>query len=122
MLSEHHICILVPDFEVVFPYTVDQSARQRINKTIRTKQQYFVHFRAFGQDFHLNLSINTDAAANNQVIEHHSKGGVTRFLGKEQRHVTGHIVKNAESLVSLDHNAGMVGPYYLTCCNKRVFS
>ena len=99
---------LVPDFEITFPYNVDQYARQKLDAKIEREQHFYLHFRAFGQDFHLNVSLYANAAPSNQVIEHHSQEGVKRLIGKEAFHTTGQIVNDTDSWVTLDHSSGMV--------------
>ena len=68
-----------------------------------------MHFKAFGLDFHLNITRNTAIEPENQFIEHHDKDGLTkRMLGRHATYTTGKVVNDDKSVVALDHVAGMV--------------
>lgn len=88
---------------------MDRHARQKLGTKIDRERHFYIHFKAFGQDFHLNVSLYVNAAQNIQIIEHHSKEGIKRLIGMETTHTTGHIVNNTDSWVTIDHSSGMVG-------------
>ena len=101
----------VPDFEIVHPYTVDHKAHRskNANSNFHGEKPVYVHFKAFGLDFHLNITRNTAVEPENQFIEHHNKDGVTkRMLGRLATYTTGKVVNDEQSVVALDHAAGMV--------------
>ena len=88
---------------------MDEHALQRLEKNIDREKHFFLHFRAFGHHFHLNVSLYTSVAPGIQIIEQHSEEGIRRLPAVEVTHTTGHIVNDTNSWASLDHRSGMVG-------------
>ena len=90
---------------------MDQHARQRLDKKIDREKHFYLHFRAFGHQFHLNVSLYASIAPGIQIIEQHSEEGIRRLPAEEATHTTGHVVNDTNSWVTLDHRSGMVGIY-----------
>lgn len=93
---------------------MDEKGNKTGSKKAGSDGHFFFHFKAFGQDFHLNVSYNAAVSSVQQIIEHHSSKGVKRMVGKESLHATGHFVNDEQSLVTLDHSAGIVSAFRLT--------
>ena len=78
----------------------------------------YLNFNAFGEDFKLNVSTNKAVIPENQMIEHHSKEGVERLIGKEATYTIGEVMNSSDSLVALDHSVGMVRKNELLISSK----
>ncbi len=89
---------------------MDHNARRssEARNTLDDDTPMYLHFKAFGKDFHMQLKRNRDVAPESQVIEHHTKKGIQRLRGKPITISTGKIVQDPDSIVSLDHSAGLV--------------
>ena len=100
----------VPEYEIVHPYTVDHNARrsQNARKSLHHTKPMYVHFNAFGLDFHMNITLNKDLVPAEHFIEHHGVNGVKRIKGRAGTYSIGKVVSDTESNVALDHTSGMV--------------
>ena len=96
------------DFEVVFPYNVDETGNRVDKKKIHKENAIFLLFKAFGTNFHINASANRAVIHENQLIEHHTKSGIKRLIGKEATYTTGTVLNSDQSMVALEHSDGMV--------------
>lgn len=100
----------VPDYQIVHPYTVDKHAKRgsHVRRSLHHSDPMYIHFNAFGKDFHLKITENKDLVPDNQVIEHYTEDGVQRYRGNPGRYSTGTIVSNDDSNVAFDHTSGLV--------------
>ena len=113
----------VPEYEIVHPYTVDHNARrsQNARKRLHHTKPMYVHFNAFGLDFHMNITLNKDLVPAEHFIEHHGVNGVKRIKGRPGTYSIGKVVSDTESNVALDHTSGMVSLSLLFNLVPRVF-
>ena len=104
------VIFIVPKYEIVYPHNVDQNAKrsQNIRRNLHHSEPMYLHFNAFGKDFHLGVTENKDLVPDNQFIEHHSNDGVKRYKGSVGKYSTGKIVSDETSNVALDHTSGLV--------------
>ncbi len=100
----------VPEYDVVHPLTVDENAKRSPNaqQQLHDEKPVFIHFKAFGMDFHLRVNKNKNLVPVNQVIEHHSEDGITRIEGRQSTFSTGKVTNDVNSRVVLDHTSGLV--------------
>ncbi|XP_065062702.1 A disintegrin and metalloproteinase with thrombospondin motifs 6-like isoform X2 [Rhopilema esculentum] len=101
----------VPDYQVVHPYTVDHNAERssRARRSLHPSEPMFVHFKAFGLDFHINITMNKDIATENHFFEHHTENGIERLKGRANTLSKGKVVSDDLSNVALDHTSGLSG-------------
>eukprot|EP00112_Aurelia_sp_Birch-Aquarium-sp1_P018303 Seg435.13 transcript_id=Seg435.13/GoldUCD/mRNA.D3Y31 product="hypothetical protein" protein_id=Seg435.13/GoldUCD/D3Y31 len=114
----------VPAYETVHPFTVDENSKRSVNsrRSLHHTDPMFVHFTAFGFDFHLNLTLNKHLVPEGQVIEHHTNDGIKRYIGAPNTYSIGNVVSDDKSIVALDHSNGLVGIHRHTGCLRKKYS
>lgn len=113
----------VPDYHVTHPVQVDEHAafltrdlssgnrRRRRDIASAIKEPVFFHLSAFGQNFHLNVTLNDELLSPNFVIEVRGNQSSRFHFDVEHCHYTGHAVssKGLGTKVALSNCDGLRG-------------
>ena len=112
----------VPDYHVTHPVQVDKDGnfltrdlsngnhRRRRNVESAIKEPVFFHLSAFGQNLHLNVTLNNELLSPNFVVEVRANQSSRLNFDIEHCHYTGHVV-SSEGLgakVALSNCDGLV--------------
>lgn len=124
--------ISVPDYHVTHPVQVDEHAafltrdlssgnrRRRRDIASAIKEPVFFHLSAFGQNFHLNVTLNDELLSPNFVIEVRGNQSSRFHFDVEHCHYTGHAVssKGLGTKVALSNCDGLVSKtsFFLNSC------
>lgn len=114
--------ISVPDYHVTHPIQVDDDGnflsrdlsngnhRRRRSVEIGIKEPVFFHLSAFGQKFHLNVTLNDELLSPNFVVEVRGNESSRFHFEIEHCHYTGHAVsfKGLGTKVALSNCDGLV--------------
>ena len=121
LLSQQRIN-LVPDYHVTHPVQVDESAnfltrdlsngnnRKRRDLAGTKGEPMYFHLSAFGQNFHLNLTLNDELLSPNFVVEIRGNQSSRFHLDFEHCHYTGQVVssKGLGTRVAVSNCDGLV--------------
>lgn len=91
--------------------------RRRRDVTRAIKEPVFFHLSAFGQNFHLNVTLNDELLSPNFVIEVRGNQSSRFHLDIDHCHYTGHAVssKGLGTKVALSNCNGLVSKASSTC-------
>ena len=104
------LAFTVPSYDLVDVTSVDHLAKShsRVRRSLHGTLPIFLHFKAYGLDFHLNVTLNKNLLPEGSIVEYCNGDTVQRLKGIRNTYSIGKVASDPESLVALDHKSGVV--------------